>query len=154
MIAKLAAQALVMWLFKSVMGGASGGGGFGGFLSGAFGMGSGKARGGLITGAGTGTSDSILTPTSNGEWVVDAGTVKRVGTGFLGSLPKLARSSFNASSIAGGIKDIVNNGGRGIRIINVLDPDLLDSYMASASGDRQFMNWISRNRPSVKQVLA
>lgn len=35
-------------------------------------LGAGKAAGGLITGPGTGTSDSILTPTSNGEFVVNA----------------------------------------------------------------------------------
>lgn len=156
MIAKLAAQALVMWLFKAAFGAGAGagGGGFGGFLSGAFGFGGGKAKGGLVTGPGTSTSDSILTPLSNGEWVVDAATTRRLTPSFLAQLPKIARTSFSTASIAGGIRDIVNNGGRGIKIINALDPDLLDQYMATGSGERRFMNWISRNRPTIKQVLS
>jgi hypothetical protein len=40
-------------------------------------FGPGHAAGGWITGAGTATSDSILTPTSNGEFVVSADKAKR-----------------------------------------------------------------------------
>ena len=46
----------------------------------------GMAAGGLIRGAGTGTSDSILARLSNGEFVMSAGAVRRLGSDFLASL--------------------------------------------------------------------
>lgn len=46
----------------------------------------GLADGGMITGPGTSTSDSIPAMLSNGEYVLNASAVKRVGTGFLDSL--------------------------------------------------------------------
>ena len=42
-----------------------------------------KATGGYISGVGTGTSDSIPAMLSNGEYVIKASTVGKVGTGFL-----------------------------------------------------------------------
>jgi tape measure domain-containing protein len=55
----------------------------------------GHATGGLITGPGTGTSDSILARLSNGEYVMTAGAVRMFGTGMLdqmnaGLLPAFA----------------------------------------------------------------
>ena len=43
----------------------------------------GKATGGIITGPGTGTSDSIPTMLSNGEGVITAKRVRQLGTGFI-----------------------------------------------------------------------
>lgn len=43
----------------------------------------GLADGGMITGPGTSTSDSIPAMLSNGEYVVNAAAVKKVGVGFL-----------------------------------------------------------------------
>jgi len=45
-----------------------------------------KASGGMIRGAGTGTSDSIPALLSNGEYVVKAKSVKKYGTGTLDAL--------------------------------------------------------------------
>lgn len=45
-----------------------------------------KASGGLITGAGTGSSDSIPAMLSNGEFVIPASSVRRFGTTFFESL--------------------------------------------------------------------
>ena len=55
----------------------------------------GYATGGLISGPGTGTSDSILARLSNGEYVMSADAVRMFGTGFLdqmnaGLLPAFA----------------------------------------------------------------
>lgn len=56
----------------------------------------GKARGGLINGRGTSTSDSILARLSRGEYVVKASTVNKLGVGALehmnetGTLPGFA----------------------------------------------------------------
>lgn len=46
----------------------------------------GKASGGLITGPGSGTSDSIPAWLSNGEYVIPAATVKQLGIGFFDSI--------------------------------------------------------------------
>ena len=55
----------------------------------------GHATGGLITGPGTGTSDSIIRRLSNGEYVLTANAVRTYGTDLLdqmnaGNLPTLA----------------------------------------------------------------
>lgn len=51
-----------------------------------FGVSKKKATGGLITGPGTGTSDSIPAMLSNGEYVINAAAVQRLGTGYLDTL--------------------------------------------------------------------
>lgn len=45
-----------------------------------------RASGGLIRGPGTGTSDSIPAWLSNGEYVINAASVRQVGTGFLNAI--------------------------------------------------------------------
>lgn len=45
-----------------------------------------KASGGLITGPGSGTSDSIPTMLSNGEYVIPAASVRKFGVGFFEAL--------------------------------------------------------------------
>jgi hypothetical protein len=59
----------------------------GGALTGAL---FGKAEGGLITGPGTATSDNILTPTSPGEFVVNAKATQTYGTDFLNKINSAA----------------------------------------------------------------
>lgn len=50
-----------------------------------------KAVGGLMRGPGTGTSDSIFTRLSNGEYVLRAAAVRRLGVGFLDTLNQADR---------------------------------------------------------------
>jgi TP901 family phage tail tape measure protein len=59
--------------------------------------GPGIATGGYVTGPGTGTSDSIAARLSNGEYVINAESVKRVGVGFLDKV-----NSGKADAYAGG----------------------------------------------------
>lgn len=47
-----------------------------------------KAEGGMVEGAGTATSDNVLTPTSPGEFVVNAKAVQGYGANFLESINK------------------------------------------------------------------
>lgn len=54
----------------------------------AYGLGQGMATGGLITGPGTATSDNILTPTSPGEYVVNAKATKAYGSDMLDNINK------------------------------------------------------------------
>jgi hypothetical protein len=70
-------------------------------------LGPGKATGGLITGPGSSTSDSIMTPLSNGEYVVKASAVKTYGLGFMNALnsQQISRPGMgagNAGSASGG----------------------------------------------------
>jgi hypothetical protein len=51
---------------------------------------SGQASGGYIRGPGSGTSDSILARLSNGEFVVNAASTRRLGTSFLNGLNSFA----------------------------------------------------------------
>lgn len=46
------------------------------------------------------------------------------------------------------------NGGKGTRIINVVDPSLVHDYMSSASGEEVILNTLQRNSGMIKQVLA
>ncbi len=57
------------------------------------------ASGGLVTGPGTGTSDSVRANLSNGEYVVKASAVSRVGVGFLNALNNQQGLSMPASSV-------------------------------------------------------
>lgn len=61
----------------AIFGGGPFGGLFGGQGIGSLIFGGGKAEGGMVYGPGTGTSDSILTPLSNGEYVVNAKATAR-----------------------------------------------------------------------------
>lgn len=45
-------------------------------------------------------------------------------------------------------------GGGGTRIINVLDPGLVQDYMTSSSGEKTFVNLIERNAGSIRQIMA
>lgn len=75
---RIAAQALATTIVRGLsaaFGGGVGGGGGGGGGGGAGGF----ARGGLLRGAGTGTSDSNLAWLSDGEYVVRAASVRRPG---------------------------------------------------------------------------
>lgn len=93
-------------MLQGSMGGASSGAGAGGIFSGiasslfgSIGSMFGFADGGLVSGAGTGTSDSILAKLSNGEFVMNASAVNRIGAGNLQSMNSGGRSSGGAISI-------------------------------------------------------
>lgn len=55
-------------------------------------------------------------------------------------------------------RNVMNGGGKenaggGTRIINVIDPNLVEGYMSSSSGEKTIMNVIERNAGNIKQVL-
>ena len=64
--------------------------------------GGGDAAGGHITGPGTGTSDSIPTNLSNGEYVIDAKTVEALGPAFFQSIQAMFNPSVIPKQIAKG----------------------------------------------------
>jgi hypothetical protein len=56
-----------------------------------------NASGGYIRGAGSGTSDSILARLSNGEYVINAASTRRLGTGYLNALNNFAAGGLVSS---------------------------------------------------------
>jgi len=68
----------------------------------------GFATGGLISGPGTGTSDSILARLSAGEYIVNADAVRTYGTGLLDQMNGLSLPAF---ALGGPVLDIVEPSG-------------------------------------------
>jgi TP901 family phage tail tape measure protein len=74
----------------------------------------GLATGGFVRGPGTGTSDSILARLSNGEYVMDAATVRKFGAGFFESLQamsgarRLGLPAYASGGLVTGGRDIVD----------------------------------------------
>jgi len=133
-----------------------GSGGAGGFIAGLL---KGFATGGYVTGPGTSTSDSIPARLSAGEYVINAAAVKRVGVAFLHAINNsgFASSGPSLAFAAGGLvpsqKPAAPQSGQGVRILNVIDPNLVHDYIASAEGEKVIINHIERNAGRVRQVL-
>lgn len=120
----------------------------------------GFAEGGYVSGPGTGTSDSIPAYLSNGEYVLRAPAVRHAeqhwGSGFLDDINQLKTPSRRQKFASGGL---VGGGGGGsggggnIRIVIITDPDDIEAVMASAVGERVFINTISRRSSEIKAIL-
>ena len=78
------------------------------------------AAGGLIRGPGTGTSDSIPAWLSNGEFVVNAAAVRRLGTGFLNALNGFALGGLvsgpRVGFAAGGLVSSTSSSGQPVHL--------------------------------------
>lgn len=72
-----------------------------------------KATGGYITGAGTGTSDSIPAMLSNGEYVLRSSAVDRIGIGTLNAMNAGAVPQF---SEGGSVGDVVSGGNNSVNM--------------------------------------
>ena len=91
---------------------------------------SGEAKGGYIKGPGTGTSDSILSWLSNGEYVIDARTTRKFGPGFFKTLQAMGKSSspikmptFAEGGPVGLIEQVVNSGRPVDQVELLISPD-------------------------------
>lgn len=87
-------QAKKITLTTVISGGSSGNGESGGTSSGGGGGGGGRATGGYVTGPGTGTSDSIPTRLSNGEFVMTAAATRFLGPDYLYNLMHSAQRGY------------------------------------------------------------
>lgn len=58
-----------------------------------------------------------------------------------------------AAAPTGGGGGSSSEGGNSLRIVNVLDPELVNEALASASGERTMLNVIERNSQTVKRML-
>lgn len=158
-INRIASQKLAESLFGA-MGGGGGNGGFGAFISGLF---KGFATGGLVSGPGTSTSDSIPARLSAGEYVLRAAAVRRLGVDFLHALngglsvPRWqgVRLAFAEGGLVPPVAPATTGGGAGqaVRIVNVIDPSLAADYLTSPAGEKSILNILSRNGSAVREIL-
>ena len=100
------------------------------------------ATGGAIYGAGTATSDSIPAMLSNGEYVIKAAAVKRLGVPFLDALNQGRTPGYsvgglvhaNANSGGNGGSAVVKQGGSITFNINALDVSDFVDYLRNRGG--------------------
>jgi TP901 family phage tail tape measure protein len=83
----------------------------------------GFATGGIVKGPGTGTSDSILARLSNGEGIINAAAVKRLGAGFIHAINKGYIPAFANGGVVSGLNNaLTSNSIRAIPSIGVVPP--------------------------------
>lgn len=120
------------------------------------------AAGGLVSGPGTSTSDSIPARLSAGEYVLRAETVRRVGVDFLhvlnGGLFRPRWSGPRLAFAEGGLVPDVTQApaatpSQAVRIVNVIDPGMAADYLNSAAGEKTILNVLSRNGSAVRELL-
>lgn len=100
------------------------------------------ATGGAIYGAGTATSDSIPAMLSNGEYVIKAAAVKRLGVPFLDELNQGRTPGYsvgglvsaNANRAGNGGNTVVKQGGSVTFSINALDAESFVDYLRNRGG--------------------
>ena len=156
-INRIASQKLAESLFGAIGGGGSGGG-LGGFISGLF---KGFATGGLVSGPGTSTSDSIPARLSAGEYVLRAAAVRRLGVDFLHALngglsvPRWqgVRLAFAEGGLVPPASASSPGASQSVRIVNVIDPSLAADYLTSPAGEKSILNILSRNGSAVREIL-
>lgn len=121
------------------------------------------AAGGLVSGAGTATSDSIPARLSAGEYVVRAAAVRQVGVAFLDSLNGLSIGPrFKGGELAfaaGGLVPEVKvppaqpQMNQAVRIVNAIDPGVTHDHLQTPAGERVIVNIIGRNARAIRSAL-
>lgn len=151
-IDKLAKQATDV-LGNLFAGAASGGSGGGAGVLASIGDMLGFAGGGSVTGAGTGTSDSIPAWLSNGEFVIKAASVKKLGVGFLNHLNQTASiPRFAAGGLVGGLA------GGGDTTVNasfnptlrIMQSELESALFSSPRFEKNVINIYNANRNKLR----
>jgi hypothetical protein len=121
------------------------------------------AGGGLVSGPGTSTSDSIPARLSAGEYVVRAAAVRQVGVAFLDSINGLsAGPRFKGGELAfaaGGLVPEVRmppaqpQVNQSVRIVNAIDPGVTHDHLQSPAGEKVIVNIIGRNARAIRAAL-
>ncbi|BAO82911.1 hypothetical protein SMCB_0683 [Serpentinimonas maccroryi] len=121
------------------------------------------AGGGLVSGPGSATSDSIPARLSAGEYVVRAAAVRQVGVAFLDSLNGLsAGPRFKGGELAfaaGGLVPEVKvppaqpQMNQAVRIVNAVDPGVTHDHLQSPAGERVIVNIIGRNARAIRAAI-
>lgn len=131
------------------------------------------AGGGPVRGPGTGRSDSVPARLSAGEFVMPEhitrnwrGVLEVMRSGKFGAflkgqniklsgitVPKLGR--FQGGGVVEPSQTTTPGGEqRSIRIINSIDPSLLNNFLTSSEGEQVLLNVIGRNPENIKRLLA
>ena len=167
---QIASQKLAEALFSSLFGpaGATGGATPGGFFSSLF---QGFAGGGLVTGPGTATSDSIPARLSPGEYVVRADAVRSIGVSYLNRLNGLITPpKLNAGRLAFAAGGVVPapiavpaaqtqphaspiGAAQSVRMVLLDDRANIGDYLASSDGEKVLVQTLRRNSMTIKQIL-
>jgi len=124
------------------------------------------AGGGYITGAGTSTSDSIPALLSNGEYVINAKSVRAIGKTTLdrinfsaqsplafakgGLVPSLSRQVSPQPSSS----PTASGGNNGIRVVLVDDQRDVKNYITSSQGEKTLVDFVRKNKLSLKRILS
>lgn len=121
------------------------------------------AGGGLVSGPGSATSDSIPARLSAGEYVVRAAAVRQVGVAFLDSINGLSIGPrFKGSDLAfaaGGLVPEVKvppaqpQVNQAVRIVNAVDPGVTHDHLQSPAGEKVIVNIIGRNARAIRAAL-
>ncbi|AJY68803.1 tail protein [Geobacter sulfurreducens] len=121
------------------------------------------AGGGLVSGSGSATSDSIPARLSAGEYVVRAAAVRQVGVAFLDSLNGLSVGPrFKGGELAfaaGGLVPEVKvppaqpQMNQAVRIVNAIDPGVTHDHLQSPAGEKVIVNIIGRNARAIRAAL-
>lgn len=121
------------------------------------------AAGGLVSGVGTATSDSIPARLSAGEYVLRAAAVRQVGVAFLDSINGLsAGPQFKGGALAfaaGGLVPEVKvppaqpQVDQSVRIVNAIDPGVTHDHLQTPAGERVIVNIIGRNARAIRSAL-
>lgn len=124
------------------------------------------AGGGLVSGPGSATSDSIPARLSAGEYVVRAAAVRQVGVAFLDSINGLSSWAqgprFRGGELAfaaGGLVPEVKvppaqpQVNQAVRIVNAIDPGVTHDHLQTPAGERVIVNIIGRNARAIRSAL-
>ncbi|HEX7956668.1 MAG TPA: hypothetical protein VF508_06990 [Pyrinomonadaceae bacterium] len=160
MIARMAAAAAAARIVKALFpedsgGGNGGGGGGGGWLNTILNFGSkiastlfaagGAAEGGLITGPGTGTSDSILARLSNGEFVMRAAAVRNIGVDVLERMNSFSRTpAFALGGLVGSLPDVALPRGGDVYPVTVNAPINTPNHESFRGSEQEIKRRLAR----------
>jgi hypothetical protein len=121
------------------------------------------ATGGLVSGPGSATSDSIPARLSAGEYIVRAAAVRQVGVAFLDSINGLSVGPrFRGGDLAfaaGGLVPEVRvppaqpQVNQSVRIVNAIDPGVTHDHLQSPAGEKVIVNIIGRNSRAIRAAL-
>jgi len=121
------------------------------------------AGGGLVSGPGSATSDSIPARLSAGEYVVRAAAVRQVGVAFLDSLNGLSvgprfRGGELAFAVGGLVPEVKvppaqPQMNQAVRIVNAIDPGVTHDHLQTPAGERVIVNIIGRNARAIRSAL-
>jgi hypothetical protein len=137
-LAKMAIEAAKQQAIRALLGGATGGVPVPGF-----------AGGGLVSGPGTGTSDTITARLSDGEFVMRAAAVKKYGVGFMAALNGLKTPASTSTPRFADGGPVGGGGDMNVTNVNFFDPRELDDYLQSRAGERVIVNVMRRNRNAI-----